>query len=126
VAETVGKTPTTGDGIDHPQEGTQTSQAPNPITAVTKREATSQQIAPKKSETRPQAKLVPVPETRPTTIHCWTVRNVVDGTAVLEGPNGIWKAARGDMVPGLGRVESIVFWGSRWIVATSKGLITTR
>jgi hypothetical protein len=71
-------------------------------------------------------KLVPVPETKPITIKGWTVRNVIDGTAVLEGPNGIWKVARGDMVPGLGRVESIVLWGSRWIVATSKGLITTR
>jgi len=68
---------------------------------------------------------MPVPETKPTTIEGWTVREVVDGTAVLEGPDGIWKAARGDMVPGLGRVDSIVRWGSRWIVATSKGLIAT-
>jgi hypothetical protein len=68
---------------------------------------------------------IPVPETRPTTIEGWTVREVVRGVAALEGPNGIWKAAPGDVVPGLGRVESIVLWGSRWIVATSRGLITT-
>ena len=30
-----------------------------------------------------------------------------------------------DTVPGLGKVDSVVFWGDRWIVATSKGLITT-
>jgi hypothetical protein len=29
-------------------------------------------------------------------------------------------------VPGVGRIESVVRWGSRWIVATSKGLISTQ
>ena len=66
-----------------------------------------------------------VPETRPTTIEGWTVRDVVEGIALLEGPDGTWKAARGDTVPGLGRIDSIVLWGNRWIVATSRGLITT-
>jgi hypothetical protein len=70
-------------------------------------------------------RLVPVPETRPTTIEGWTVREVVGGTAVLEGPDGVWRAARGETVPGLGRVDSIVRWGNRWIVATSRGLIST-
>jgi hypothetical protein len=68
---------------------------------------------------------VSVPETRPTTIEGWTVREVVGGTAVLEGPDGVWRAARGETVPGVGRVDSIVRWGNRWIVATSKGLIST-
>jgi hypothetical protein len=70
-------------------------------------------------------RLVPVPETRPTTIEGWTVREVVGGTVVLEGPDGVWRAARGDTVPGVGRVDSIVRWGNRWIVATSRGLIST-
>lgn len=72
-----------------------------------------------------RAKLTPWPETRPTTIAGWTLRQVTNGTAVLEGPNGIWRAARGDTVPGVGRVDSIVRWGNRWIVATSRGLIST-
>jgi hypothetical protein len=42
-----------------------------------------------------------------------------------EGPNGIWRVRRGDAVPGLGRIDSIVLWGQRWIVATSQGLIST-
>jgi hypothetical protein len=67
----------------------------------------------------------PTPETRPTTIEGWTIREVVGGTAVLEGPSGVFRAAQGDTVPGIGRIESIVRWGSRWIVATSKGLIST-
>jgi hypothetical protein len=28
-------------------------------------------------------------------------------------------------VPGVGRVDSILLWGERWIVATSRGLIST-
>jgi hypothetical protein len=71
-------------------------------------------------------KPAPVPETRPTTIEGWTLLEVKGGTAVLEGPNGVWSATRGDTVPGVGKIDSIVRWGNRWIVATSKGLISTR
>ncbi len=78
---------------------------------------------PGKISSRPMA----VPETRPTTIEGWTVREVAaDGKAVLEGPNGIWKVAPGETVPGVGTVDFIVRWGNRWIVATSRGLITTQ
>jgi len=69
--------------------------------------------------------LVAAPETRPATIPGWTVVDVRDGTAVLEGPDGIRMAARGDTIPGVGRVESIVRWGSRWVIATAAGLIAT-
>jgi hypothetical protein len=71
--------------------------------------------------TRPP--LAPAPETRPSTVSGWTVVDVRNGTAVLEGPDGIRIAARGDTIPGLGRVETIVRWGNRWIVATANGLI---
>jgi hypothetical protein len=69
--------------------------------------------------------MVPVPETRPTTIEGWTVLDVRGGTAVLEGPDGVRMATRGDTVPGIGRIDSIVRWGNRWIVATDSGLIAT-
>jgi len=72
-----------------------------------------------------EARLTPVPETRPTTIDGWVLREVVNGTAVLEGPDGIWRVKRGDTVPGVGQVVSIFGWGNRLIVATSKGLIST-
>ena len=80
--------------------------------------------APQQPKTLPRP--TPAPETRPTTIEGWTVREVAGGKVVLEGPNGIWTAARGDSVPGVGTVDSIVLWGSRWIVATSRGLISTQ
>jgi hypothetical protein len=67
-----------------------------------------------------------MPETKPITIEGWTVREVVGGTAVLEGPGGIWTAKRGDTVPGVGEIGSIVRWGNRWIVATSSGIISTQ
>jgi hypothetical protein len=73
-----------------------------------------------------RAPIVPAPETRPTTIEGWTVLDVRGGTAVLEGPDGVRMATRGDTVPGIGRIDSIVRWGNRWIVATASGLIATR
>lgn len=72
----------------------------------------------------PAGPLLSVPETRPTTIGGWAVL-VRGGTAVLEGPDGIRMAARGDVIPGIGRIDSIVRWGNRWIVATARGLIST-
>jgi hypothetical protein len=80
-------------------------------------------IRPRAPEMLPSP--MPFPETRPATIEGWTVRDVSGATAVLEGPDGTWRAARGDTVPRVGRVESIVRWGSRWIVVTSSGLIST-
>jgi hypothetical protein len=87
----------------------------------------AEQHIKKKTSSPPlyEEKLTPWPETPPTTIPGWTLRGITNGTAVLEGPNGIWKAMRGDTVPGVGRVESMVRWGGRLIVATSSGLIST-
>ncbi|MGY4427586.1 hypothetical protein ACVWWO_000063 [Bradyrhizobium sp. F1.13.1] len=75
---------------------------------------------------QPRAPLAPAPDTRPTTIEGWTVLDVRGGTAVLAGPDGVRMGMRGDTVPGIGRIDSIVRWGDRWIVATDSGLITTR
>jgi len=85
------------------------------------------QTPPAQANTPPIARepMVPVAETKPTTIEGWTVLDVRGGTAVLEGPDGVRTAARGDTVPGIGRIDSIVRWGNRWIVATANGLIAT-
>jgi hypothetical protein len=115
----------TANAIDSHESVKNLSQAPSPPSAVTGQHTTTARTATKKDQAKAVGQLVPVPETRPTTIKGWTVRNVVNGIATLEGPGGTWKAARGDTLPGLGKVDSIVMWGNRWIVATSKGLITT-
>jgi hypothetical protein len=72
-----------------------------------------------------QLPLSPVPETKPTTIAGWTVREVYGEKAVLVGPDHVWTVRTGDTVPGVGRIDTIVRWGGRWIVATTAGLIST-
>jgi len=57
-------------------------------------------------------------------IENWAVTDVVDGMAILAGPRGIIGVSSGDVVPGVGRVESISRRAGKWIVATSKGVIT--
>jgi hypothetical protein len=71
----------------------------------------------------------PKPTTTPTQIkriEDWAVKEVVDGMAILAGPRGIIGVSSGDVVPGVGRVESISRRGGRWVVATRKGVITSR
>jgi hypothetical protein len=67
----------------------------------------------------------PAPETGPATIASWTVRDVTNSTAILQGPAGTWKVTLGDTVPGLGKVTSIVRWGNGWVVAMSAGYCTS-
>jgi hypothetical protein len=120
------KTASPAAGANRAREPSRPTQQAN--AAASKDVTTTNSIAAGSSQER--AKILPrpapAPETRPTTIEGWTIREVVGGTAVLEGPGGVWRAAQGDTVPGIGRVESVVRWGNRWIVATSKGLISTQ
>jgi excisionase family DNA binding protein len=115
-------------GFDHPRRQLRSQAQPTQRSASKlspeEEPATTQSTVPKQQDRVPTPAL-PFPETRPASVSGWTLRGVVDGTAVLDGPYGTWKVVRGDLVPGLGRVDSIVLWGSRWIVATSRGLVTT-
>jgi hypothetical protein len=56
----------------------------------------------------------------------WVVREVINGKAILQGPRGVIGVSRGDLVPGVGRVQSIARQGGRWIVATNNGVIGAR
>ena len=47
------------------------------------------------------------------------------GTALIEGRMGIIEVEQGDLVPGLGRVDAIRKQDGRWVVVTSRGLITS-
>jgi hypothetical protein len=87
--------------------------------------ASTTPVTPANTTITAREPVVAAPETRPTTIEGWTVLDVRGGTVVLEGPDGVRTAARGDTVPGIGRIVSIVRWGNRWIVATASGLIAT-
>jgi hypothetical protein len=125
------KSSSKSDGGARRTASTSSLQTPPAVAAVSPgtRAETSSPGGPRFSvdpaSTQATAPMVPVAETKPTTIEGWTVLDVRGGAAVLEGPDGIRTAARGDTVPGIGRIDSIVRWGNRWIVATANGLITT-
>src|SRR5205807_1470137 len=55
----------------------------------------------------------------------WVVRNVYQGVAFIQGRIGLMEVEPGDVVPGVGRVESIRKQDGRWVVVTSKGIITS-
>ena len=52
------------------------------------------------------------------------MRDVRRGTALLESRKlGLVEVDQGDVVPGLGRIESIRKQDGHWIVVTAKGVI---
>jgi hypothetical protein len=54
----------------------------------------------------------------------WVVRHVSRGVAVIQGKRmGVIEVERGDVVPGLGRIEAIRRQDGHWVVVTAKGLI---
>jgi hypothetical protein len=60
------------------------------------------------------------------TVEGWSLRDVVDGSALIEGRQGIFEVYAGDPVPGLGRIDAIRRQDGHWVVVTSKGLIVAR
>jgi hypothetical protein len=84
---------------------------------------------------RPQQTAVAVPSpataaaaaaeaSRARVIDGWTVRRVNRGVAVIQGRVGAIEVEAGDVVPGVGRIESIRRQEGRWVVLTSNGVIT--
>lgn len=54
----------------------------------------------------------------------WALREVQDGVAVIEDrTHRVLEVAKGDVVPGLGRIEAVERRGRDWIVTTGRGLI---
>jgi hypothetical protein len=60
------------------------------------------------------------------TVEGWTLRDVANGGALIEGRQGVYEVYAGDPVPGLGRVDAIRRQDGRWVVVTSRGLIVAR
>jgi hypothetical protein len=56
----------------------------------------------------------------------WVLRNVRDGSALVEGRPGLIEVMPGDSLPGGGRIETIKHQGGRWVVVTTSGLIIAR
>ena len=77
------------------------------------------------------AALVPLPAPKPEiarlpTVEGWVLRDVENGSALIEGRQGMYEVYAGDPVPGLGRVDAIRKQDGKWVVVTSKGLIVAR
>lgn len=69
----------------------------------------------------------PKPEVaRLPTVEGWVLRDVANGSALIEGRRGMYEVFAGDPVPGLGRVDAIRKQDGRWVVVTTKGLIVAR
>jgi hypothetical protein len=124
------------DRIERQSAGTVPMITPTPTPPVVQSAAPPPVRSPVKVAAKPVSK--PVPEVRTKVgpkqsstgeadakgIANWTVLEVIDGTAVLKGPRGLVEVSRGDIIPGIGRVEAILRSGRRWVVATTKGVIT--
>ena len=77
------------------------------------------------------AAAVPLPAPKPEiarlpTVDGWVLRDAANGSALIEGRQGIFEVYAGDPVPGLGRIDAIRKQDGRWVVVTSKGLIVAR
>ena len=74
---------------------------------------------------------VPLPAPKPEvarlpTVEGWVLRDAGNGSALIEGRQGIFEVYAGDPIPGLGRVDAIRKQDGRWVVVTSRGLIVAR
>jgi hypothetical protein len=102
--------------------------APTPVAAapVAAKEVTGSIAAPAAA-----AAPVPLPAPKPEvarlpTLEGWVLRDVANGSALIEGRRGMYEVYAGDAVPGLGRVDAIRKQDGRWVVVTSKGLVVAR
>ena len=86
-----------------------TGSVPQPATAV----AAAAPVAPAKSEVGRLPK-----------VEGWVLRDVGNGGALIESRQGIYEVYAGDPVPGLGRVDAIRKQDGKWVVVTTKGLIS--
>jgi hypothetical protein len=71
--------------------------------------------------------LPPAPPQAPSTVMSgWVLRDVYRGAALLQSrAGGVIEVEAGDILPGLGRIQSIHRQDGHWIVVTSKGTITS-
>jgi hypothetical protein len=99
--------------------------------AILPRETTGSITTPSAAATAPAPAPVPSP-TAPgtiapgTTLPGWAVRDVYRGVAMLQSRmGGMVEVEPGDVLPGLGRIQSIRRQDGRWVVLTSKGMLTS-
>jgi hypothetical protein len=60
---------------------------------------------------------------KPKLIHNYILREVADGVALIEGPDGLREVWLGRGIPGAGKVTAIERQAGKWVVITSEGRI---
>ena len=93
--------------------------APAPAKEVTG--SLPQQVAAAAPAAPPKPEVARLP-----TVEGWVLRDVANGSALIESRRGMYEVYAGDPIPGLGRVDAIRKQDGRWVVVTSKGLIVAR
>jgi hypothetical protein len=91
---------------------------PAAAAAVAAAKETTGSISPAAAAAAPKVEVARLP-----TVEGWSLRDVADGGALIEGRQGIFEVYAGDPVPGLGRIDAIRRQDGHWVVVTSKGLI---
>jgi hypothetical protein len=110
-------------------EKLRTQPAPAAVAAApaANRDVTGSIAPPATTAAAPVPLPVPKPEiARLPTVEGWVLRDVENGSALIEGRQGVFEVYAGDPVPGLGRVDAIRKQDGKWVVVTSKGLIVAR
>ncbi len=95
--------------------------------------STPQKADAQKSMAQPNSQVLPTPaevaaaaqksDPKPKVIHNYVLREVVDGVALIEGPDGLREVWLGRGIPGAGKVTGIERQAGKWVVITSEGLI---
>jgi hypothetical protein len=67
----------------------------------------------------------PLPKAAHAPLAGWSVRDVYRNAALIQGTKlGMMEVSPGDNIPGLGRIHSIRQQDGRWVVITSRGIIS--
>ena len=125
-AEPAAKLARLSEAVDKLRAAPPVAAVPVAAAPVTAKEVTGS-IAPPAAAAAPIPLPAPKPEVaRLPTVEGWVLRDVANGSALIEGRRGMYEVYAGDPVPGLGRVDAIRKQDGRWVVVTSKGLIVAR
>src|SRR5829696_10108298 len=88
---------------------------------IPQQQAAATPAAPPASAAPPKPEVARLP-----TVEGWVLRDVANGSALIESRRGMYEVYAGDPIPGLGKVDAIRKQDGRWVVVTSKGLIVAR
>jgi hypothetical protein len=91
------------------------------VTGSVQQPATTAAAAPAPAPAAPKSETARLP-----TVEGWVLRDVANGSALIESRRGMYEVYAGDPIPGLGRVDAIRRQDGRWVVVTTKGLIVAR